>query len=51
VGGVHEGFGIKFDLLDYDLLLLAMILHGTGMKYNLNAVIEPFPSSLRRATA
>jgi hypothetical protein len=37
-------------LFDCDLLLLVMILHGTAMKYNLNAIIEPFPSSLRSAS-
>jgi len=39
VGGVHEGFGIRYALLDCDLLLLAVILPGTAVKYNLNAVI------------
>jgi hypothetical protein len=50
VGGVHEGFGIKFELLDCDLLPLTMILHGTAMKYNLNAAIEPPRSSLQTAS-
>ena len=37
MGDVHKGFGIGFALLDGDLLLLAVILPGPAVKYNLNA--------------